>query len=200
MDTTVQLRKLLEQNFNPFGDYPIFSEEYRKTLEDKIKNHYYFREIGQETPAKFKHYLTAKMNEIMPYYNHMYESELLYFADSNPFDTYNLTETLTREGTSTSKLNASNTSKLLALLSETPQGAIDINSNDYVSNVSKNDGEGTSTQTGEGSNSESYTLTRKGNIGVQTIGYEMKQYREAFLRIDEDIIKEVGDCFLMFYE
>lgn len=78
---TTQLRYLLE---NPdwtderlgLGDYPIFMEDYRETLNQKIKNAYYFEEIGFETPARFAFMLSTTMNRIMPYYNQLYETTL----------------------------------------------------------------------------------------------------------------------------
>ena len=60
-------------------DYPIFDESYRGVLENKILRHYYTREIGFETVGLWKHYLNMRLNEIMPYYNKMYNSELIEF-------------------------------------------------------------------------------------------------------------------------
>lgn len=65
-----------------FGNFPIFDENYRLVLESKILKHYYTREIGFETAGLWQLKLNTKMNEIMPYYNKLYESELLEF---NPF-------------------------------------------------------------------------------------------------------------------
>lgn len=59
--------------------FPIFDENYRSVLETKIIKHYYTREIGAETVGLWKHFLDRKMNEIMPYYNQLYKSELLEF-------------------------------------------------------------------------------------------------------------------------
>ncbi len=59
--------------------YPIFDEAYRPVLETKILTHYYTREICEETVGLWKLRLKAKMNEIMPYYNKLYESELIKF-------------------------------------------------------------------------------------------------------------------------
>lgn len=59
--------------------YPIFDESYRKVLETKILLHYYTREICEETVGLWKLRLKSKMNEIMPYYNKLYESELIKF-------------------------------------------------------------------------------------------------------------------------
>lgn len=65
--------------------FPIFDENYRGVLEKKILRHYYTREIGAETYGLWKHFLCTKMNEIMPYYNKLYQTELI---DFNPlFDT-----------------------------------------------------------------------------------------------------------------
>lgn len=79
------IKSLLDQGYEIFDfDYPLFRADHRPTLERKIIETYYFREIGQETPDRFKHYLKAKMRLIMPYYNKLYESETL---DFDPFIT-----------------------------------------------------------------------------------------------------------------
>lgn len=57
--------------------FPIFDEEYRPVLCKKILKHYYTREIGFETVGLWKLKLNMLMNEIMPYYNQLYESALL---------------------------------------------------------------------------------------------------------------------------
>ena len=54
--------------------YPIFDESYRQQLNDKIIRHFYFREIGQETVARFRWYMDMTMRENMPYFNQLYGS------------------------------------------------------------------------------------------------------------------------------
>lgn len=68
-------------------NFPIFDENYRSVLEKKILKHFYTREIGEETVGLWKLRLDTKLNEIMPYYNKLYNSELL---DFNPLYTANL--------------------------------------------------------------------------------------------------------------
>lgn len=68
--------------------YPIFDEAYRPVLETKILRHFYTREICCETVGLWKHFLNMRMNEIMPYYNKLYESELIEF---NPMYDVDLT-------------------------------------------------------------------------------------------------------------
>lgn len=77
-------------------DFPIFDENYRQVLCRKILKHYYTREIAHETVGRWKLALNAKLNEIMPYYNQLYKSELIEF---NPF--YDVDLTRSREGSGT---------------------------------------------------------------------------------------------------
>lgn len=110
---TIELRYLIEVNYDlGLKDYPIFDESYREQLNNKIIQHYYFREIGFETEALFKNRLNQKMNEIMPYYNQMYESSKLKI---DPLSTIDLEEVFSRkskttgEGTSSTSGTGNNT-------------------------------------------------------------------------------------------
>lgn len=85
-------------------DFPIFDENYRQVLCRKILKHYYTREIAHETVGRWKLALNAKLNEIMPYYNQLYKSELLEF---NPF--YDVDLTRSRESSGTSNRTSNNT-------------------------------------------------------------------------------------------
>lgn len=82
-----------ESHAKVMGDYPIFDENYREVLDTKILRHYYTREICEETVGLWKLRLNTRMNEIMPYYNKMYESELIKF---NPMYDIDLNKTQAR--------------------------------------------------------------------------------------------------------
>lgn len=56
-------------------EYPIFEESYRAKLNNKIIEHYYFKEIGTDTLGRFRWYMRTTMNEIMPYFNALYEAQ-----------------------------------------------------------------------------------------------------------------------------
>ena len=81
-------------------DYPCFDPEYKPVLETKILKHYYTREICEETYGLWKLRLDSRLNEIMPYYNQLYEStlisfnplskRLLYLIINYPFNLYYL--------------------------------------------------------------------------------------------------------------
>ena len=83
--------------------YPIFDESYRYNLNRKIIQHYYTREIGEETYGLWKLRVAATMQEIMPYYNQLYKSEL---EKINPL--YNLDYTTTRHINTENSKNAHN--------------------------------------------------------------------------------------------
>jgi len=97
---------LIKANFDlGLKDYPLYQEEHRKELNDKIIEHFYFREIGLQTPELFKRFLNRKMNEIMPYYNQLYKSEDVKF---NPLYNVEMTETYEHKSRTdgTSNVNA----------------------------------------------------------------------------------------------
>ena len=83
---TTELRYFETQYFLAMQNYPIINEEYRTQLNTKIFNHFYFHEIGFETPAKFNHYLASTMNDIMPLYNQYIQSELISINPSLSFE------------------------------------------------------------------------------------------------------------------
>ena len=61
-------------------DFPIFDDTYKPVLCKKILKHYYTREICEETVGLWKLRLDSRMNEIMPYFNKLYDSELISIA------------------------------------------------------------------------------------------------------------------------
>lgn len=54
--------------------FPIWNENYRATLCEKILKHYYMREICCETIGLWLFYLNRELQEIMPYYNELYKT------------------------------------------------------------------------------------------------------------------------------
>lgn len=96
--------KILENSVDKVMDfdYPIFDENYRRPLNIKILRHFYTREIGAETVGEWKLRMQQTLEEIMPYYNQLYLSEV---ENVNPM--YNVDIETTREKTGDTKENAS---------------------------------------------------------------------------------------------
>lgn len=76
-----KVEEIIDKSWRSIFDFefPIYDEEYRSVLCKKILRHYYTREIGFETVGLWKLKLSTKMQEIMPYYNKLYETELIKF-------------------------------------------------------------------------------------------------------------------------
>jgi hypothetical protein len=94
-------------------DFPLFDEAYRTVLEKKIVLHYYTREICAETVGLWKLFLRRRLNEIMPYYNQLYKTELIEFNPLYDIDLTRQRNTTGNEagkGSNTGTSNAKNTS------------------------------------------------------------------------------------------
>lgn len=96
-------------------DFPIFDETYRNVLETKIIKHYYTREIGEETVSLWKFRLNTTLNEIMPYYNKLYMSELLEF---NPLYDVDYTRTGDRTGQETGEGTSASTDRMTGTVTD----------------------------------------------------------------------------------
>lgn len=127
-------------------DFPIFDESYRTVLETKILKHFFTREIGLETVGLWKLKLDTKLNEIMPFYNQLYKSELIEF---NPMYDVDLTRdhTLNRseqtEQTGTETADATKNGTVDTTTSGTKTGTsrenIDVSENQETEQNSKSD-------------------------------------------------------------
>lgn len=72
------LRDLVDAGVPIFNDWwNTYVPEYKQTLITKIIHAYYFEQIGSETPDRFIWHLNAQLEQIMPYYNQLYASELI---------------------------------------------------------------------------------------------------------------------------
>ena len=258
-------------------DFPIFDENYREVLCTKILRHYYTREIGLETYGLWKLKLQTKLNEIMPYYNKLYESELLKFnplydVDMTTVNTGSKTGESTNVGTSnesrtnnkqnsvnevgtdedsrtnTSSGNSSevnnaetNANKVNRdMYSDTPQGALTgVESGNYLTNarkvtdetsgfekgirtgntsttesssgrnnrVNSREESGSGTETNSGStetigrskNTEDYVMQVMGKSGGNSYAKLLKEFRDTFLNIDMDVIRDLGELFMLLW-
>ena len=210
------IEDILDKSWNRiFSDFPIFDESYRPELCKKILRHYYTREICCETVGRWKLFLSDKMKNIMPYYNQLYQSELLKIQPlvsvdrSVTHDAYvSETKNTSRNGTNTTSSRTDGSTDTWSYYSDTPQGGINgLDSNDYLTNATHNRGtDGTnSTLNGATSDNENGTGTRKDMYADKVLGYEGNQsemllkFRETFLNIDMLIIDELKDLFFTLY-
>lgn len=146
-------------------DWPIFDEAYRLPLEIKILKHFYTREIGLETVGLWKLKLDTKLNEIMPYYNQLYKSELIEF---NPLYDVDITRDHMGENTGNHKTdggfsdtaNISNTAEV----DDTTNFTGKVNGTDESTTQGTNNQTNNNVQTVTGKNTNRYSDTPQGAL------------------------------------
>lgn len=232
---------------------PFFDEEYRSILCQKILKHYYLREICCETVGIWTLWMNTRLEEIMPYYNQLYESAKIEF---NPMHNVDLTSKHERNVEGTSKEDGTRTDNTTGkrtltgnrdtdntsvgtrnttnssdetkrdLYSDTPQGAITgLENENYLTNARKitdnvngtgneetNTTEksgtdysetedttgkigGVTSNTGKTNTTEDYLETIIGKQGTESFSSLLNEFRETFLNIDMQVIKEFNDLF-----
>lgn len=214
----------------------------REQLNNKILNHYKYREIGFETVGRFLEELKIALEEIMPYYYQLYKSADIMNDIIDPFGNVDIVETFEEQRQDTSRGSTSETSNTEMstnsttdtsssvtntdknIKSLTPQGELSITAQNidtvsYADEVNWNkdtssstgNSEGESTSTGSTTNSgdderqssgtTTHTFTKVGNQGVNTYAHDMKELREIFLNIDQQIIRDprIQELFMLVY-
>ena len=113
------------------SDYPIFDEAYRSILNQKIQEHFWFREFSADTPQRAIFYLNRKMREQMPQINRLYEA----LRDEDPF--FVISETSgSSTGTGTEKSSSVGDAK--QIFSDTPQVQLIGGHDDYATTLTGN--------------------------------------------------------------
>lgn len=183
-------------------DFPIYNENHRNELERKILRHYYTREIGCETVGLWKLRLETKLNEIMPYFNELYDSKKYLIDPLDDADytkvinggtvdngTENGTDNRTNNYTSNADSNSyvtdtdDNTINKLDAVSDTPQGALtDLINNAYLSGATKSETTEDKNSTSSGNSHQSST-----NNGNSYGNYNTNKNRSIDLHREERV-------------
>ena len=196
---TVVLKSLLDEPLakseidKALASYPIYepTNEFtysvvpkRSELNEKLLNHYKYREIGFETVGRFIDELKIAMNEIMPYYNQLMKSQDVLNGVDDVFGNVDITESFEEITSGEAKGNVSNdsttntksdnktdmTNNSKNVKSETPGDSLTINAKEidnvtYADNITWN--EDISSSTSE-SNDEAKTNSESTSTSEQS--------------------------------
>ena len=229
---TTELRRIVEQaemdahgEYTPYqytsasfaaiglDSYPIFDETYKAKLNSKIIDHFYMREIGAETAGLFKLFMRRTMNEIMSYYNQLYESEGMVDDPLSDRD-WERTEGWGSEKNSISSSQTDSTSTTSddshSIYSDTPMDMLEnmaegptVANLDYATNVTYDESQGTGTSKVEGQADS--TSTDEGSRSIKETGRNraqselLSEWRDTFLNIDLRILDDLEVCFMTVY-
>lgn len=153
-ETETKIRNLAKATHNKIFDfdYPLSSAMSKEDFECQILNHYIMRRINFDTFNAFQIYLENKLNEILPFYNKLFDS-------LNDFNLFNDGEKITRNLTENGTSSLNSTNDIESRMSEYPLGQLsDINDGNYVS--TQNLSNGSSVNNGATNNNTVETINR----------------------------------------
>ena len=186
--------------------YPIFKEEYRDGLTGRIIDHFWNREIGMETISMFQLAMRRKMNEIMPLYNKLYNSELIAF---DPLSTVNLstinnmTSNLATDSSSDSTNSSDNDSDSLATSYDTPQTVLS-GSKDYATSAAGSESHSNVIGSGQetaNTNTDSTQMSDSTTTGYQGSASQLlSAFRDTLLNIDLMVIQDLEELFMSVWD
>lgn len=198
---TTTIKTLIDNNFD-FGlkSYPIFDENYRDTLNNNILYHYYENEIGFETANLFKFYLNQKLNEIMPYYNKLYDNQNKIL--NSMFDNVDIKEEFIRNTNTSANSNSNSNSDSKNLFQDTPQGSLDftdLENQKWATNYNMSKGNINDTSNTTGTSDENYIKHITGNNGNKYKIEMLSMVKDNLLNIDMMIINDLNELFMQIY-
>lgn len=190
-----------KQDFSPayarlgLDEYPIYDESKRRQLNDKFIRHYWMREIGCETVGHFCMWCSNTFNEIMPYYNKMYETELLNVEHLLGIKRHKVVDMLrdfdeSSSGNGSADTSTSSTGKSTNKFSDTPQDELfvsKVDAGDYLTNLTIED---TADDTTVGTKSKSDGTIKRDETNKDTTDEFVTdpRYYQSFLDLSEKIL------------
>ena len=201
--------EVLSKSWNKIvtSNFAIFDEAYREKLVSKVLKHYYLREIGAETVGVWMLWMNTKFEEIMSYYNQLYESAKLKYepfydvdyvrksvrdvgiTESNKATGENSTDSSsTSVGHSSSVDSGTSSSENRDLYSDTPQGSLTgVESESYLTSARKISESDTSRNEGTSDSNDSVTGKSSGKSSSESSG--KKDSNDVF---DESVKGKMG--------
>lgn len=194
--TVIQFPEVKLFNF----DYPCDDAAWKTKLEEIFIRSYYFHEIGFETIDRFLYELETKFKLIMPYYNNLYKTTLLSIdplITSKSNEIYKATNKVDSTSTTTDTTTATNTDQLTDY--QYPQNADELT--DIAAGRKVNNGSATNNATtgnvGKTDNIMDYEKIITGLSGDQSA--LLKSYRANIININQMIIRECKNLFILIY-
>ena len=151
-------------------DYPLSSRVDKEDFETMILNHFIDRRIAFETYTLFHIKLETKMNEIMPFYNKIFDS----FYNWNLFtDGGNVSKDSTDNRTTSTTSSSTTSGTSDRRNSKMPQNNLtEIQNGEYLSEYNYDTVSGTDSSTGSGSDANVYHETSHTDVTNRIDVYE----------------------------
>lgn len=204
---TIELREILKsRDIFKAINYNLYENSYKPIFEEKFIKHFYFREIGVETIQRFIINLETTLNEIMPYYEHLYQTTTYKY---DPILNYDVTETITRE--IIGELESNNRAEQSTNQNEgirnydTPIIKVKDENNykkspSFITDTQSNNTlNGSSNRRENNKTNEVNKRNTKGNIGTMTTQDLIKKERDIIINIDKMILDDLEVLFMQVF-
>lgn len=187
------------------NDYPLFDGIDREALNNKIKNHYMYQEIGHETISQFSFSMRRKMHEIMPVYNELYKSAAIEVDILSTIDMRSIskgTQEQTSEASTTNETESDIGAVSKNVSSSFPSVMLSGNKDYATSGADANSQTKTKGESADASLAESAASNENES---HTTGYQgnpsqlIQAFRAAIINVDMLIIAELDDLFMMVW-
>lgn len=194
-------------------DYPLTQNEDKEKFECMILNHFLMRRIGYDTVTAFRIALDVKLNEIMPFYNKMFDmlegwdlfsdGEVTTRVQSDSRSIMDSNTSTTNQTTSGSdNINNISTSTSDRRNSNTPQNELsDVRDGKYVSNYDYDTNSDTNSTMSNSSNTLNSTNTNNGssnNIG--NINETITRTPADKIRIYKEFMENRKSIYTLIFE
>lgn len=169
-------------------------------LSERIIDHFYTREIGNDAIGQWCLFVKDKMHEIMETYAPLIYSSSIKF---DPLVNVDYTESYEGSNDSTNSSTSKSNGSGLTVNSDTPMGQIsksDILKGKYASSTGANETENNITDSSNAQGNQSYKKSVKGNSGVSATAQALiEQYRKYIRALDTEIVYELEPLFMGLY-
>lgn len=185
--------------------YPIFDEDYRAELNQRIYDHFEFRRIAVVTPQMFVFYLNRRMRENMPAYNAIYKKLL---TETDPFLTASTDSSGENESAghsqSDSKANATSNGLGTNITSNTPASFLEqAEDPKYMSGLVQNKSGTESDSTGSDTSDSTASGNYVGRVRART-GYlgdsVLSALATGFLNTDLMVCDMLEPLFMQLWD
>lgn len=169
--------------------YPYLAKHKTRLIE-RFNREYYFREIGQETEARWQHFLQARLDEVAEHYDHMYK-----VFEENAVDTlgtgYTIKDILDRD--TTSGMESTDTRKADNKYKDTPTSVSTYTLNNPTEQtVDESTDSYKSSGTGTQDDVRTTTKTQHDDTMIKELNYLVDNYKS----IDNEFIGAFENMFV----
>ena len=210
------VQKVLDDSWDKIFDFdfPLFDENYKGILCKKILLHYYTREIGFETVGLWKLKLKARLLEIMPKFNALYNALMdeSYAIKINPlnFVDYYHAHSGDKAGghTNTNRYGEQieSSGENMSSYSDTPQGALtNVRNGTYLTSATLDQNSGNSSRGGGNDETRQYADFDNflehtfGKMPGESYAKVVNDWAENFQDVDMLVINSLNNLFMLVW-